>query len=104
MPSPARSELLVDEELRTCVGVLRILEDKRMVMHPGEYRDAAASLMRGLRTLALDDLLALTAGMMPVLSTLAENVLFERGGCLVYGERDQRALALQVAEELYARV
>lgn len=104
MPPPARSELLADEDLRTCVGVLRILEDKRMTMHADEYREAAASLLRGLRTLGIDDLLAVAAGRMAVLSTLAENVLFERGACLTFGDREARARALLVAEELFARV
>ena len=95
---------LQDETLRTSLCLMRVLENKQMGMHAGEYRAAAAELSGALRALAIDDLRLVARSMMPVLCELAENVLFERAHRLVLGGGAERERALQVSEALLARV
>ena len=104
LPSPMTITELQDETLRTSLCLMRVLENKQMGMHAGEYRAAAAELSGALRALAIDDLRLVARSMMPVLCELAENVLFERGHRLVLGGSAERERALQVSEALLARV
>ncbi|WP_428419810.1 hypothetical protein [Methylibium sp.] len=103
MPYPLISDLQ-DETLRTSLCLMRVLETKQMGMHASEYRTAATELTRALRGLDIDDLMLVARGMMPVLCELAENVLFERGHCLMLGGHAERERALLLTEALLARI
>jgi len=104
LPSHLSITELQDETLRTSLCLMRVLENKQMGMHAGEYRAAAAELSGALRALPIDDLRLVARSMLPVLCELAENVLFERAHRLVLGGASERERALEVSAALLARI
>lgn len=84
--------------------VLRMLEHKSVAMDATEYRDIAGTMVDYMRVEEPATLLKMMPRLHPVAGELAENVLFERTGRLIYGERARRDDAKKQTDALLDRL
>lgn len=86
------------------ITLLRAFENKAFEMHAADYQAAATTVANTLRAEDLDVLIVLARSAPGVLPDMAENILFERAGCLTRGDRDPRLNALSLCTGLLDRL
>lgn len=97
-------ECILDEGMRICIDVIRLLEGAPRVMHAHDFMAAARFIRRSLRELDDGELLALARSGRTVLNEAAESLLFERGLDWRIDDVERRRCAAWLAEQAMNRL
>lgn len=73
-------------------------------MHPDDYRKIARGIQTRLDSLGTGELISLARSAQGALGEMAESTVFDRSGCLVNGERYDRAETAEVFDLLLRRL
>jgi hypothetical protein len=90
--------------LATPLKMLNGLEAGLLRMHPDDYRKIAVGIQSRLEALGTGELISLARAAQGTLGEMAEAVVFDRSGCLVNGERYDRAETTAVFDSLLERL
>jgi hypothetical protein len=90
--------------LATPLKMLNGLEAGLLRMHAGDYRQIARGIQGRLDALGTGELISLSRSAQGALGQMAEATVFDRSGCLVIGERYDRAETSEVFDALINRL
>lgn len=96
--------VLLDEGMRICIDVLRLLEREPEMMHARDYLIAARFVRAAMHEHGDDALLALARHGERVLAEAAEALLFERGLDHLVADEAQRRCAAWLTEQAMHRL
>ena len=90
--------------LATPLKMINGLDAGLLRMHADDYRKIAVGIQARLGALGTGELISLARNAQGTLGEMAESTVFDRSGCLVIGERYDRAETAQVFDGLLERL